>query len=710
MTIQPHVNSKTELAFDFIQNTNTNLFLTGKAGTGKTTFLRSLGNRLSKRMIVVAPTGVAAVNAGGVTIHSFFQIPFGPYLPGSKSALSIEPHQRFNRIKIKIMKSIDLLVIDEISMVRCDLLDAVDEVLRRFKDRNKPFGGVQLLMIGDLQQLAPVVKDDERELLSGYYDSFFFFGSHALQKTNYVCIELTHIYRQKDKHFIELLNKIGANQIDDKILSDLNKRFDPDYSRFIDKGYISLTTHNYQSQQINNSKLAQLPGQTYTFEAEVNGDFPEYAYPADSRLILKTGAQVMFIKNDTSPEKLFYNGKIGTVTEINDEAIFVKCPGAPYTIAVMRMEWSNTRYTIDDETKAINEEVIGTFTQYPLKLAWAITIHKSQGLTFDHAIIDAQQAFAHGQVYVALSRCRTLEGIVLSSMISARSLRNDVVVSDYILGIPEKEPDSNQLQMAKAAFFQSLMVELFDFSSLTRRFGYLMKLLIEHQSILHPAFIDGARRVQYRMNSEMTAVAEKFAIQIKTAIAQNGQPDENGYLIERLKSAGRYFKEKAGEIIITFFTTNSIETDNKQVRKSLSEVVERILEEIAIKSACFGVCENGYTLKNFLEARAVAGIEDIAVPRKKSKEQPIYDESAKETEIYGLLKEWRTYMAAEMDVAPYMIMHNKVLILLSTRLPDTLEELKLIKGLGQRKINQYGEQLLAIISDYKKQLQDEVSG
>ena len=325
---------------------------------------------------------------------------------------------KMSREKINIIKSLDLLVIDEISMVRADTLDAIDYALRRYKIHHLPFGGVQLLMIGDLQQLAPVVKDEDNEILSKYYGSFFFFGSRALCSTDYVTIELKHIYRQNDQVFINLLNKIRDNKVDSEVLNELNKRFIPGFDPDSDGGYITLTTHNYQAQSLNDSKLEKLPGKAHSFNAIIRDEFPEFSYPNASELVLKEGAQVMFVKNDLSGDRLFFNGKIGKVESFDEDVIVVKCPDDDFHIRVEMAEWQNMKYTLDEETKEIQETVVGTFTQYPLKLAWAITIHKSQGLTFDRAVIDARIAFAHGQVYVALSRCRTLNGLVLSSRIS----------------------------------------------------------------------------------------------------------------------------------------------------------------------------------------------------------------------------------------------------------------------------------------------------
>ena len=344
------INPQLELAFNFVEFTGTSVFLTGKAGTGKTTFLRELRARSPKRMVVLAPTGVAAINAGGVTIHSFFQLPFGPYLPGNHAGNSAGEKRftnKFNREKIDIIRSMDLLVIDEISMVRADLLDAIHDVLCRYRDRDKPFGGVQLLLIGDLQQLAPVVREEEWELLKGVYSSPFFFNSLALQQLPYFCVELTRVYRQADVFFLRLLNQIRENRADADTLRLLNQRYIPGFNPDDSEGYIVLTTHNHQAQQLNQKRLKQIEEREYTYKAEVKDDFPEYAFPTDASLVLKKGAQVMFVKNDSSSEKRYYNGKIGRITALSPEHILVRCADGKEAISVEREEWNNTRYSLN---------------------------------------------------------------------------------------------------------------------------------------------------------------------------------------------------------------------------------------------------------------------------------------------------------------------------------------------------------------------------
>jgi len=359
-------NHELQLAKDFVQYTGRNLFLTGKAGTGKTTFLHNLQKDTAKRMIITAPTGVAAINAGGVTLHSFFQLSFGPFVPGSEIYERNNQRQfRFSKEKKQIIQSLDLLVIDEISMVRADLLDAVDSALRRHRRNNQPFGGVQLLMIGDLYQLSPVAKQDDWQLLQQYYESAYFFSSNALAYTELITIELKHIYRQSDERFIKLLNRVRDNQLNESTLADLNRRYIPNFTPGKDQGYITLTTHNSSAESINQTRLQALEKKEHCFKAQISKDFPEHIFPTLAYLLLKEGAQVMFVRNDPSPEKLYYNGKIGRVTRISSKNIGVICPGDTREIVVEPVIWENIKYTVNEETKEIQKDIIGKFEHTP---------------------------------------------------------------------------------------------------------------------------------------------------------------------------------------------------------------------------------------------------------------------------------------------------------------------------------------------------------
>ena len=696
-------NDQLQLAHDFVQFTGRNIFLTGKAGTGKTTFLHNLKQYSSKRMVVVAPTGVAAINAAGVTIHSFFQLSFGPQIPEYIHARNSEDNQskvkRFSREKINIIKSMDLLVIDEVSMVRADLLDGIDATLRRFRDRSRPFGGVQLLMIGDLQQLAPVVKEDEWRMLRGHYQTPFFFSSNALMKTHYVTVELTHVFRQKDEHFIKLLNKVRDNEIDDEVVNLLNERYSPDFN-FDKPGYIILTTHNAKAKAINNEKMLTLSGKEKKAVAKIKGNFPDYIYPTELDLRLKESAQVMFVKNDPEPEKKFYNGKIGIVTKIHKETIEVFCDGDDEPIEVTPLEWEKVKYTLNDETKEISESVEGTFTQFPLRLAWAITIHKSQGLTFEKAVIDAKAAFAHGQVYVALSRCKSLEGMILSSKITAASIKHDTTVERFTRDFEEKQPDSNELEKSKQDFQRQLLTDLFDFQNIRRRIFYLMKLANEHDSTLQINLQIPFSEMSNRVKDDIVIVSEKFNRQFSAMLSVEPEVEKNQPLQERIKKAVGYFSAKVKEQLMDKVDEVVVETDNKAVRKSLNAALKKLMEDASFKYLCLQACEKGFVVQDYIEAKAKAAIDEPASKKPKKKTKEPVDKTIAHPELYDRLKHWRNAKADELQWDYYMIIPLKTMRELSNKLPVTTPALKAIKGMGKKKLAMFGGELLEIITDY----------
>lgn len=693
-------NPQLELAFDYVRNTNRNIFLTGKAGTGKTTFLNQLRLEPVKRMAVVAPTGVAAINAGGMTIHSFFQLPFGLFLP--EYAKDASRQRKFNREKIRLIQSLDLLVIDEISMVRADLLDAIDDVLRRYKDRLKPFGGVQLLMIGDLHQLPPVVKDDEWELMRPHYDTPYFFSSKALQLTNPVAIELKHIYRQSDDTFIALLNKVRNNQLDAGVLDALNSRYRPDFEPPAEEGYIILSSHNASAQAINTEKLAAIPGKTFHFKAEISGDFPEHAYPTDETLELKTGAQVMFLKNDPAREKRYYNGKIGQITKIKEDEIHVRCPGDDDDIVVGRAEWTNVKYSLNEKTKEVVEDEIGSFNQFPLKLAWAITIHKSQGLTFERAIIDAQAAFAHGQVYVALSRCKSFEGIVLRSRIGHSSVKTDSTVRNFTEEAGKNPPGEAHLKQSKREYQQSLILELFDFGQLKRLFDQMNRVFLSHENSLHADGFQQFKNLYVQAEANVFTIGSKFKPQLLSYFAENGLPEENEALLERLQKACAWFTDKIGVELLPGCKSLPLLTDNKTVKKAAMEALEALQRELFVKNACMAKVRTGFSAQAYLRAKADAEMDFKAETTGSPMAKGFADapKSAAHPELYSRLKKWRDDTAETNDMIVYEVLSTKSILEIVEMLPANISALKKVKGIGDGKAKRYGAEILDIVQKY----------
>ena len=558
-------NKELATAWEFVEHTGTSIFLTGKAGTGKTTFLKTVKERSSKRMIVVAPTGVAAINAGGVTIHSFFQLPLTPYVPGA----AIRDRYDFSKEKRRIIRSVDMVVIDEISMVRADLLDAVDFVLRRYRDATQPFGGVQLLMIGDLQQLTPVVTPRDEEVLRGYYSTPYFFGSKALQQVNYVTIQLTRVYRQQDETFITILNHIRDGHPTPEDLSLLNRRCKPLFIPRPEDGYIRLTTHNRMADSYNENELRKLPGRSIGFTAEVKGEFPPQNYPAEERLTLKAGAQVMFIKNDPSGRHLYYNGRIGHITSISNDGITVRCAGDNEDIKVEQQEWENTRYVINPSTKVIEPQVQGVFCQYPLRLAWAITIHKSQGLTFEHAIIDAGRSFASGQVYVALSRCKSLEGLVLASPINEDGIINDGRVTDYISRQQRAAEESiGRLPDLKEEYYRTQLLDMFDFAGIYNAQQMLNRVLLEHFRS-YPRLTLLHKLVLQNIKTKVIDVAYKWL----TVIRHKPVADlhSEAFLLRVKRSADYFAAELKTQIPELLEKTTTLKCQNQRTAELLEE-------------------------------------------------------------------------------------------------------------------------------------------
>ena len=597
-------NDELRTAWDFVEHTGRSIFLTGKAGTGKTTFLKTVVEKSRKRSVVVAPTGVAAINAGGMTIHSFFQLTFSPYVPGAK----VESKFDFSREKRRIIASLDLLIIDEVSMVRSDLLDAVDAVLRRYRDRYQPFGGVQLLLIGDLQQLTPVVTAEDERLLKPYYDTPYFFGSKALAQMDYVTIQLTKVYRQQDTQFLTILNHIREAHPTLTDLQLLNSRVGAVPTG---DGYIRLTTHNNLADHYNESELRRLPSSSFLFRAVVEGTFPDYSYPTAEVLELKLGAQVMFIKNDPTGDHRYYNGRIGKVTYVDEHKVMVHCEGDSEAIDVEPLEWENARYTLNAETREIVTEVQGTFRQLPLRLAWAITIHKSQGLTFDHAIIDANLSFAPGQVYVALSRCRTLEGMVLAAPIEARAIMTDERVDGYIANQEVAASQSiAQLPTLKEEYYRHLLLELFDFRRLLYQEEYMVRLFSEYFYNSHNSLMQLHKQALDNMQQQVMTVSAKWRTKIEQMTTEQLHAAD---FLERVGRSAAYFADVLETLLAKpIALTLEVKPNNKQAAKRLSTALPELRQTwLSCRFLLLKMAGEGFSISNYLREKQMSQLDAL---------------------------------------------------------------------------------------------------
>ena len=582
-----------ELAYEYVQHTNRCIFLTGKAGTGKTTFLRRLKDECHKQMAVVAPTGVAAINAEGVTIHSLFQLPPQLFLPTDEARRQLFAEMQMRANKQRVLRNLELLVIDEVSMVRADLLDTIDAVLRHFKHRPTiPFGGVQLLLIGDLFQLSPVAREEEWRLLQNHYEGLYFFQARVFRELKPIYIEFEHVYRQTNREFLSILNEVRNNALTPNSLCVLNSRYVPDFKS---KSHITLSTHNSKIDAINQREMDELKGKEYTYKATITDTFPESMYPIDEQLTLKVGARVMFIKNDSSTDKLYYNGKLGVVTSLSKQAINVLCDDGT-EVNVHNEVWENIRYNADFGSDQVQSEIIGTFTHYPLRLAWAITIHKAQGLTFDQLIIDAEDAFAAGQVYVALSRCRSLEGLTLLTPIPTRALMN----AREVLLFTDKQDSLNTIEQnllpAQKEYLTTLLCALFDFREHTEQLYTLQRMANNMTSLQMPPNEYIADLISPLL--ELHGVGERFQQQIRQLMYQ----DQLDKLQERLQAASQYYAPKIYEILKAI-SDCPLRSNNQSDAAQLKQNILDIYAALSRKAYLQSQMAQNVTVESYFEAR-----------------------------------------------------------------------------------------------------------
>ena len=735
-------NQEQLLAWQILNETSCSLFLTGRAGTGKTTFLRKICQYSQKRIVVAAPTGIAAINAGGVTLHSLFQLSFGVHVPGEEPRESTSKRFAFSKEKRQVIRTMDILVIDEISMVRADLLDAVDAALRKYRNRHLPFGGVQLLLIGDLQQLAPVITESDEQFLRSYYESYYFFGAQSLRAIEYFTIELQKVYRQEDNYFILLLNAIRDNQADEEILRALNKRYIPDFSPDDSEGYVRLMTHNRQADAVNDKRLKALSTHMMTYQCEVKGKFPEGSYPADELLTLKVGARVMFIKNDSSETKAFYNGKLGQVIGLGAESVSVLCDGEESSIEVGALEWENVKY-ITNEFGKVEEVIEGSFKQIPLRLAWAITIHKSQGLTFEKAIIDATSSFAHGQVYVALSRCKSLDGLVLSSPLMQHSIISDSTVRQFTQqasGIP----DEQKLGEMKRQFFVEQLNVLFDLQVLRMALFRVQRILMEHLYSMHETQVKRAEEAVSFFEEKIEKVALSFQRQYAQLGDQLDVISVRNALLKRVQNGADYFAKQYVELK-HLLPAGNLEINNKQTKKTYKNAFEEFAfaynQQTLLTSF---VAKNGFDLQSFQQARAQTIVRLMGgqpkpqkratqkssrstVQRAKNASQlsseiktdkvdmksairsvnnqstigvntsQVISDQVENEALYKCLLQWRNKKAKEFGRPAYTVVHTKALIAIANNRPQNAQELLALPFVGPKTVSEYGKEILDMI-------------
>lgn len=692
-----------ETAEKYVKATGRSVFLTGKAGTGKTTFLKYITSTTAKRLVVLAPTGVAAINAGGSTIHSFFQLPLCPYLPDVKELVTEyqmpERYRGLKKERIKIIRTLDLLVIDEISMVRADLLDAVDMTLRKYRYNDKPFGGVQLLMIGDAQQLSPVVKEDERQYMSQVYKSPYFFHSKALQKLDYVTIELQKVHRQKDQDFLDILNAVRENKITYSLLDKLNSRVGAECAGIMEgKEPIRLTTHNAQADAVNARRLAALKGRSAEFIAEIEGEFPENTYPAEENLILKPGAQVMFLRND--PDGMYYNGKIGKITDVFEGMVTVS-DDEGHIMNVTPVEWCNSQYVLDDASGEIRQNVVGTFRQLPLRIAWAITIHKSQGLTFENVIIDAGSAFAFGQVYVALSRCRSLEGISLETPIVSSAIYTDVNVSEFNDEMPSAQIVCDRLLPEVRHYSYEVLRELFDLDIIERSFAWLLKVWRDK---LKDVYVEEYQRLLDAWSSlkDASEVAATFRNQLSRI--EMSQLSDDSYLKERLVKAAGYFRPIMDNIRDASYAASDLEIDNKEVKKKAKQASDEVLTFLDIISRSLEYLSTGeVSVEQLCRIRTECFLEDRTQTKKRRLRKVERKEGAPgmvNEALRDRLQQWRTARFKRDNVPAYVIVPQGTLLEIAMYVPCSKAELLSIKGFGNARFTKYGEEILEICREF----------
>ena len=684
-----------DFAKDIILNTDTTLFVTGRAGTGKTTLLRYVAESSQKNTVVVAPTGIAAINAGGVTIHSFFKLPFAPFIPSVIEAKKLIAGQKMRAEFRSVIRSVDMIIIDEVSMLRADILDAIDVVLRHYRNSKFPFGGVQMVFFGDMYQLPPVCVNDEWFILKDYYSTPYFFSAKVFEKQEIVCLELDKIFRQKDEDFVEILNQVRNNNISKENFNRLNDRYNPDFDLENNPDFVVLTTHNAVSDDINESRLIDIDSKTFIFDAAIKGDFPEYLYPVEQQIVLKKGARVMFTANDhINPERLYYNGKMGTVVELEDNNVYVTCDGEDDPILVNYETWENNTFSYNRKENSVDVKTIGTFTQLPLRLAWAITIHKSQGLTFQKVAIDAANSFTSGQVYVALSRCTSLDGIVLLSPINSNSIMVDSRIQRFSKNNFNEDLLPDFVNRKKRDTLCNMLIKLFSFNllevSVLDLKGYVTEFRADFSDYT-PQMVENILSIV----QDLSDVGTRFAVQLRKITNAN----DFSLLNSRVNDAKKYFLQRLETLEKAMDITN-VSTKKKERANKFSKFLNEVNKNLQETLFFLKNLDDDISVEQFYMLRHEFVVEKVNYnvyeeEKEDANEQTVDSELI--AVIYSKLMAWRNNLAKELDIPSYLIFKKDTIMEMAQKMPDTKDKLLKINGVGKVKAGKYGQECIDII-------------
>lgn len=684
-----------DFAKDIILNTDTTLFVTGRAGTGKTTLLRYVAESSQKNTVVVAPTGIAAINAGGVTIHSFFKLPFAPFIPSVIEAKKLIAGQKMRAEFRSVIRSVDMIIIDEVSMLRADILDAIDVVLRHYRNSKFPFGGVQMVFFGDMYQLPPVCVNDEWFILKDYYSTPYFFSAKVFEKQEIVCLELDKIFRQRDADFVEILNQVRNNNISKENFNRLNDRYNPDFDLENNQDFVVLTTHNAVSDDINESRLIDIDSKTFIFDAAIKGDFPEYLYPVEQQIVLKKGARVMFTANDhINPERLYYNGKMGTVVELEDNNVYVTCDGEDDPIQVNYETWENNTFSYNRKENSVDVKTIGTFTQLPLRLAWAITIHKSQGLTFQKVAIDAANSFTSGQVYVALSRCTSLDGIVLLSPINSNSIMVDSRIQRFSKNNFNEDLLPDFVNRKKRDTLCNMLIKLFSFNLLEVAVldlkGYVTEFRADFSDYT-PEMVENILSIV----QDLSDVGTRFAVQLRKITNAN----DFSLLNSRVNDAKKYFLQRLETLEKVMDITN-VSTKKKERANKFSKLLNEVNKNLQETLFFLKNLDDDISVEQFYMLRHEFVVEKVNYnvyeeEKEDANEQTVDSELI--AVIYSKLMAWRNNLAKELDIPSYLIFKKDTIMEMAQKMPDTKDKLLKINGVGKVKAGKYGQECIDII-------------